>query len=93
MAVISDAEKLTMLKTDLGISSTAYDTRLAQYIKSAEASIKREGATLDFEKIDDVTLVVMYANWMWSRRESGEGMPRMLRYTLNNRILSEKMEA
>ena len=93
MAVISDADKLVMLKTDLGISSTAYDTRLAQYIKSAEASITREGVTINNEKIDDATLIVMYAAWMWTRRESGEGMPRMLRYKLNNRILSEKMEA
>ena len=93
MAAITDAQKLTMLKTDLGISATSYDTRLGQYIKSAEASITREGVTLDDEAIDDAQLVVMYAAWMWTKRESGEGMPRMLRYKLNNRIFSEKMEA
>ena len=27
------------------------------------------------------------AAWLWRRRDSGEGMPRMLRYTLNNRII------
>ena len=32
----------TMLKTDLGISSTAYDERLGQYITSAKAEIERE---------------------------------------------------
>lgn len=93
MAAITDAQKLTMLKTDLGISVNSYDTRLGQYIKAAEASITREGVTLNDEAIDDVQLTVMYAAWMWTRREpNGEGMPRMLRYKLNNRIFSEKMK-
>lgn len=92
MAAITDAQKLTMLKTDLGISVNSYDTRLSQYIKAAEASIEREGVTLDDEAIDDVQLTVMYAAWMWQKRDSGEGMPRMLRYKLNNRIFSEKMK-
>ena len=92
MAAITDAQKLTMLKTDLGISVNSYDTRLSQYIKAAEASITREGVTLNDEAIDDVQLTVMYAAWMWQRRDGGEGMPRMLRYKLNNRIFSEKMK-
>lgn len=29
----------------------------------------------------------MYTAWLWRRRDSGEGMPRMLRYTLNNRLI------
>ena len=92
MAAITDAQKLIMLKTDLGISVNSYDTRLSQYIKAAEASITREGVTLNDEAIDDVQLTVMYAAWMWQRRDGGEGMPRMLRYKLNNRIFSEKMK-
>lgn len=83
---------LSMLKTDLGImSTTAYDDRLTQYLENAESSITEEGVTLDLENIKDCQLVVMYAAWTWRKRDSGEGMPRMLRYALNNRIFSEKV--
>lgn len=83
---------LAMLKVDLGIMSTgAYDERLTQYLNSAKSEIEREGATLNTSSMDDMQGIVMYAAWMWRRRDSGDGMPRMLRYWLNNRILSEKM--
>lgn len=88
--MMTDAEKLTMLKVDLGISSTAYDARLAQYITVAKAEIGREGITLSADSLDDENLIIMYAAWMWRKRESGEGMPRMLRYALNNRLFAEK---
>lgn len=81
-------DKLSALKIDLGITTTAYDTRLAEYITAAENEIEREGATLN--ESDD-QLVVMFAAWLWRRRDSGEGMPRMVRYALNNRIFAEKM--
>ena len=76
------------LKIDLGITTEAYDTRLAAYLDHAKAEITREGVTLND---GDDQLVIMYAAWLWRRRDSGEGMPRMLRYALNNRVFSEKM--
>lgn len=81
---------LSMLKIDLGITTTAYDERLTQYIESAKTEIAREGAVIG-ETVDDAQLVVMYAGWMWRRRDTGEGMPRMLRYALNNKVFSKKM--
>lgn len=86
------AALLSMLKTDLGIiSSTAYDARLQQIITAAIAAIKAEGATtLDTAVPLDAQLVVMYAGWMWRRRDNMEGMPRMVRWALNNRIFAEK---
>lgn len=84
---------LSSLKVDLGILNTsAYDTRLTEIIKSSFQMIEREGATLDVNKLEDAQLVVMYSAWMWRRRDSGEGMPRMIRYALNNRVLSEKAQ-
>lgn len=84
---------LSSLKVDLGIlNTTAYDTRLTEIIKSSFQMIEREGATLDVDKLEDAQLVVMYSAWMWRRRDSGEGMPRMVRYALNNRVLSEKAQ-
>ena len=82
---------LGMLKVDLGFTATAFDERLKQYIQTAYKNIITEGAqTLDVENIEDAQLVVMYSAWMWRRRDSGEGMPRMIRYALNNRVLGEK---
>jgi hypothetical protein len=82
---------LSSLKVDLGIlRTTAYDSRLKEIIKSSFQMIEREGATLDVSLLEDAQLVVMYSAWLWRKRDSGEGMPRMLRWALNNRILSEK---
>lgn len=83
---------LKSLKVDLGILSTsAYDERLTEIIKSSFQMIVREGvATLNADVLEDAQLIVMYSAWVWRRRDSGEGMPRMVRWALNNRILSEK---
>ena len=88
---MNDTTMLEMLKVDLGISTTAYDLRLAQYLTSAKEYIEREGITLDSEKASDMNLVVMYASWLWSKRDTAEAMPRMLRWNLNNRLFEEKV--
>lgn len=67
-------------------------TQLAQYIQSAASFIEREGITLDFTKIDDSMLTVMYASWLYDKRKDGVSiMPRMLRYNLNNRLFAQKV--
>lgn len=85
---------LEMLKIDLGISTSAYDERLSQYLEHAQNEIVREGVTFPDElAVEDMQLVVMYAAWMWRRRDGVETpMPRMLRYLLNNRLFSQKMQ-
>lgn len=88
---MTEQDRLSMLKTDLGISSTGYDDRLKQYLQTAEKFIIKEGAsTLDKTKLEDAQLIIMYAAWMWRKRDTGDGMPRMLRWSLNNRIFAEK---
>lgn len=85
---------LSMLRVDLGImQTTAYDERLGQLIQSAKQSIIKEGASnLDaLSNIEDAQLIVMYAAWLWRKRENMEGMPRMLRYALNNRVFQDKL--
>lgn len=77
------------LKTDLGISSDAFDVRLQSRIKTARERIQAEGATLT-DSESDRDLVVMYAAYLWRSRVTGEKMPDMLRLALNNRVLSEK---
>lgn len=87
---MSNEQMLAMLKIDLGITATAYDERLAQYLKTAQDEIEREGATLSpSDDIADANLVIQYAAWMWRKRDTGEGMPRMIRWQINNRLFSE----
>ncbi len=83
---------LTMLKTDLGIlTTTLYDERLLQYLQAAYNAIRQEGATtLNLDDALDAQLIVMYAAWLFRRRDAMEGMPRMVRWALNNRIMAEK---
>ena len=91
---------LTMLKVDLGIlSSTKYDERFTQLLAAAKKAIIAEGvATLDDEDPLDQELIVMYAAWLWRKRDGTLGtrqnvdmtvMPRMLRLQLNNRKMNE----
>lgn len=86
------ADILSALKVNLGIRSTGYDDRLSSIISAAQEYIETEGITLNLESDGDLQIVVMYAEYLWRHRETGEGMPRMLRYTLNNRLFSEKMK-
>lgn len=88
---MNESTMLEMLKVDLGISTSAYDERLAQYLDAASAAIRAEGITLDMEVISDGNLVVMYAAWLWRKRDTGEGMPRSIRWMMNNRLFSEKV--
>lgn len=83
---------IDMLRTDLGITTNKYDVRLYQYIESAQKMIETEGITIDDTDPQDQQLVVSYAAWMWRRRDTMEGMPRMLRWQLNNRLMSQKMK-
>lgn len=88
---MNESTMLQMLKVDLGITTTAYDERLSQYLTSAKEAIIKEGIILDDSIVSDGNLVVMYAAWMWRKRDTNEGMPRMLRWQLNNRLFSEKV--
>ena len=90
------SKMLAMLKIDLGVSAMAYNDRLKEYLRSAAKRIETEGITLDGDDMSDCQLVVMYAAWMWRKRDFSDGaagMPRMIRYALNNRLFKEKVKA
>lgn len=85
---------LEMLKIDLGITANVYDERLGQYLEAARRGCEREGVSFPATlAVEDMQLIVMYAAWMWRKRDTAEGMPRMLRYLLNNRVIQQKMTA
>lgn len=88
-------ELLGMVKLNLQLAGSAFDDYLLTLIiPAAEAAIRQEGITLDLSEVGDCNLVVMYASYLYRKRaetESSAGMPRMLRYALNNRLFAEKM--
>ena len=89
---MTTAEILTMLQVDLG-ELFASEQRLAylqQCISAAQQFITREGINLT-DSIEDGQLVEMYAAYLVRKRATTEPMPRMLRWTLNNRLFSQKV--
>ena len=90
---MTQADLLTLLQADLNILSPD-PTRLAQLnhlIEAALQLIAREGVTLQEPfSAEDGQLVIMYAAYLFRKRATGEAMPRMLRWALNNRVLSAK---
>ena len=81
---------LWMLKVDLGITTTAYDERLTALLQTAAEAIEKEGITLG-STIGDGNQQVMYAAYLWRKRDTSEAMPRALRWMMNNRLFEEKV--
>lgn len=80
-----------MLQADLGElfpdeNRIAY---LKQNIEAAKSFIEREGITLE-DSVEDKQLVEMYAAYLVRKRATNEGMPRMLRWALNNKLFAQK---
>lgn len=89
---MSETQMLAMLKIDLGITATAYDERLQQYLQASRDEIEREGVELSpSDDVADANLLIQYAAWMWRKRDTGEGMPRMVRWQINNRLFSREV--
>lgn len=88
---MTSAEILTLLKVDLGemYPSQQREGYLNQAISAAQSFIAREGINLT-DSAEDGQLVEMYAAYLVRKRADDPGMPRMLRWTLNNRLFSQK---
>lgn len=104
---MTDANLLVLTKANLEIypGNTMHDHYLAALTTVAKTEIAREGITLNLDDYGDCNLVVMYTAYLFRKRASdgagvnysttatmSVGMPRMLRYALNNRLFSEKMK-
>lgn len=86
---MSNDEILTILKIDLQISTSAMDDYLTNLIVAAQGYITTEGINLT-SSVEDGMLIEMYAAYLYRRRrEEDVGMPRMLRWALNNRLFSQ----
>ena len=92
---MTDEQVLAMTKLNLQLTGTAFDGYLSELIiPAAKKAISQEGITLDLTDLNDCNIVVMYASYLYRKRADTEaGMPRMLRYALNNRLFAEKAKA
>ncbi len=86
-----DNDILEILKIDLQISSSKYDTYLKKLISMAKSAIEKEGIYIANVCTENEMLVEMYAAYLYRKRrgESAE-MPRSLRYMLNNKLMRQK---
>ena len=91
--MISDFELSLILRANLDLLSIDENKQafLDQCIASARDLIQREGICL-VDSAEDTQLIVMYAAYLYRKRAVNEPMPRMLRFALNNRLLSEKAQ-
>ena len=91
---MTSSEKLTLLKQDLQMLTSANDDYLKALISAAESAIQREGITLVENDTDIDMAVVQYAAYLFRKRASNEtAMPRFLRWRLNNILFSQKGKA
>lgn len=81
---------IRMLKLDLQNPPDAMDDFLELLVGSAREAIESKGIFLDMCSYEDAHLVVMYASWLYRKRNSNDGMPRMLQYELHSRLIHEK---
>lgn len=84
---------LTLLQADLNIlqPDATRTAQLTHLVNAALQLIAREGVTLQEPfSAEDGQLVIMYAAYLFRKRATGEAMPRMLRWALNNRVFSAK---
>lgn len=92
---MTQEDLLTLLQADLNIlqPDATRTAQLTQLINAALQLIAREGVTLQAPfSAEDGQLVVMYAAYLFRKRATAEPMPRMLRWSLNNRIFSAKAQ-
>lgn len=88
---MTDAEKLTLLKSDLQMLTSSNDAYLQQLIAYSKAQMIEEGITYIENDITCDTLNIQYAAYLFRRRAGTEtSMPRYLRYGLNNLLFSQK---
>ncbi len=78
---------LNLLKADLGFKSPPWEIELLMHtrLNAAENALKRDGIEIDENDADDLLLLVMYASYLYRKRDSGERKPRMLRDAINDR--------
>lgn len=78
--------ELEFLRIDLGFMEPDAATQkyMEHLLDTSRLELGEKGIDLVEAKSDDLSLVVMYAAWLYRRRDGSGAMPEMLRYSINN---------
>ena len=90
-------ERLTMLKFDLQMLTESNNDYLTFLLEQAEKNLEIEGVVNDQSAAYE-GVVISYAAYLFRKRaadssggrEGATGMPRFLRYQINNLIIAQK---
>lgn len=81
--------ELTLVKARLGISSTVRDEYLNAIIEGVKTELtEQQGLVLDSANPSHLMFVVDLASWRYMNRDSGDGMPRHLKFRLHNMVIN-----
>lgn len=91
MEAVALATCLQLLKLDLGVSHNARDVIYTNLLESSVSELERMGVvfTSPSPTSDDIQLIVDYSSWMYRKRAEDVGLPRRLRFKINNRIIQK----
>lgn len=87
--------QLAMLKVDLGLLTITQEqeTYLAQLLDAAQLRLTDDGITLTDGNAQHDALVVMYAAWLYRKRDQDpdkQAMPKMLSLLRNSILFGQK---
>lgn len=82
---------LSLFKLDMGITHNLRDSFFSNLIQSSYAELTRMGVDLSTtaSTVEDTQLIVDYSAWMYRKRQEDVGLPRNLRFKINNRVISK----
>lgn len=86
---MTKADLMPLLKAQINMfyADASRAAQLEHLIDTAIQMIAREKVKLSEPySAEDAQLIIMYAAYLFQKRDTNEPMPRMLRWALNNRI-------
>lgn len=86
---------LALLKTDLGFTGalpSEIEAYMKQRLEAASARLEGMGLELDESKPEHLDLLVMFAAYLYRKRNTGEGLPPMVRLAINDCKVAAALE-
>jgi hypothetical protein len=84
-------QALKLLKAKIGIKSTIRDEFYTALLQSSAKELERK-IKLDLKEIDDIMLLVDYADWINQKRDKGEPMPENIKDRIRDRKIKKRSE-
>lgn len=88
---MASAAAMALLKADLGRTGAIPDDvvmLMEQKLDAATPALLERGIAIDESNPLDMDLLVMYAAWLYRKRDTGAELPMMIRQAINNAQVS-----